>query len=261
MPAKKPTKKNTVAAGKGRTAYDALFDFQSENIVIPRNGKGRSEKGNDYKYATLDDVISMTRAPLQKHGLVYTQVVFQNEAGQTLLKTVLTYVKATANPTFIETSIPVGKPESTQDMGSRITYMRRYALVPMLGLSIEDDLDAVPMEMHAEMEQPVAFSPEALEPAEQIKLKDKETADAVPKEFAYTSPKAEEALKDTVEGMASVPFRSGDHQKAYNAVMACGNLEAIAIIERKVAESVKLNAAEKADVASVIAERKSKLSD
>lgn len=206
------------------TIYDALAGFNSEAVVIPRNGVGKSKDGKAYRYAMLDDVINHIRPALLRHGLVYAQLVVGNE-----LRTSLVSVNATAEPRQIDSSIPLGNPGSAQDMGSRITYMRRYALVSLLGLSTEDDTDAVVPETAPE---PDAGVPVAVLPT----------------------------LEALVEQLEKAPVaRSAPHQKAWDAVQACGTEQALEAVRDAVVRSVKMNKAEKDDVLSEVERRETAL--
>lgn len=271
----KPKIKKQEILEKPRTIYDALFAFQGESIVIPRNGRGKSSSGQSYKYATLDDVITMTREALQKHKLMYTQIIFQKDSGETFLKTTLVCVNADRapyekSPEVIETIIPLGNAKSAQDMGSRITYMRRYALVPILGLSIEDDLDSVTPDLipetpktepvaHRVGNQPVETVPS--QPNASVVSELKETPDAPPKEFTFTSPKAEEKLAATVNTMVQKPVvRSKFHQRAFDLINASLDEAQLERVTNQVKISVNLNAAEKADLQEVIKLKETEIS-
>lgn len=251
---KKPkVQKETVTIEKSNTIYDALFAFQGEKIVIPRNGTGKSSSGKTYKYATLDDVINMTRDVLQKHRLMYTQTIFQDDKGDTFLKTTLINPGASG---VIETSIPLGKPNSAQDMGSRITYMRRYALVPMLGLSIEEDTDAVPTDIVPEV-------PKVTEPVPPSYMQSQPVipiTEVTPKDFVYTSPKAEANLQQTINDIQKATPLSVAHRRALDTVAACQNEEALELVKSRVGQSERLNASEKANIVEIIKLRETELS-
>ncbi len=112
---------------------EALFAFQSENISIPRSSTG-IVNGRTYKYANLDDTINITRPVLQKYGIMLTQIPLDG--------VLITTLKHVESGTIIESKISIGDPASSQDLGARITYLRRYSLSAMLGLSLEEDTDA-----------------------------------------------------------------------------------------------------------------------
>lgn len=102
-----------------------------------RTAKIFSPKGNyTYQYADLADVISATTPALSKHGLVISQPVeLRVQEG-----TVTTLLLHSSGQWLGSTcSFLVG--DRMQETGSRITYLRRYALSGMLGVASEDDTD------------------------------------------------------------------------------------------------------------------------
>lgn len=132
---KKQPKETTLAPTAIKNVHEALFKFQSENIVIPRKGTGTGRNGTIYRYAMLDDIISITRPVLQKYGLSITQLTSQNK-----LTTVLWHHETDTN---LEATLEMPTQLNPQDTGAMITYYRRYMLTAMLGLSTEDDTDSV----------------------------------------------------------------------------------------------------------------------
>ena len=263
MADKKPTttKKPKAEKQAASNIYQALFAFQGENLVIPRNGKGRSEKGKEYRYATLDDVINITREPLQRHGLMYTQTIYQNAAGETFLKTTLICPGAPREaykeaPDVIETSVPLGKPGSAQDMGSRITYMRRYTLVPILGLSIEEDTDAVPVDLQPNPVPPVAMPsqpsmPETVVPAPVSEQASVHPVTPVQHQQSQNASVVSE-LKETTEAIMANAPKSYTHQRAHDAVVSCKNETALEVLKSRIENHKVLNAAEKADLLATV---------
>lgn len=112
----------------------ALFAFQGEKISLPRTGTGKSRDGKEYKYVILDVLIDKVIPVLQKYRLGFTQVVVGDK--------LVTELFHADTDTLITSDIPLGKPENIQDLGGRITYLKRYALTALLGLSAEEDIDA-----------------------------------------------------------------------------------------------------------------------
>jgi hypothetical protein len=90
------------------------------------------------KYVTLDNVLTSIKSPLKEAGLVFFQLP-SVIAGQPALATTLIDIESGE---FInETSSLILQKNDIQGQGSAITYMRRYALVSMLGLSTDTDDD------------------------------------------------------------------------------------------------------------------------
>lgn len=224
--APKKTKQTTALVPKATNIYDALFSFQSEKISIPRNGRGKSKEGKEYKYATLDDILMMTHEALQKNGLVCSQTIENSN-----LKTTLFAINATGDPKHIETSIPLGNPTSAQDMGARITYMRRYAIVPMLGLSIEDDTDAVP----PELTPPNVGEVKTIVPPTDLR----DAKDLI-------------TLKPAVE-------RTPSFQKAWGAVQSADSEAAIDLVKGQIQRSTRVTDAEKIELLAELTRRDSEI--
>lgn len=107
---------------------NALFKFQSEVESIDRNSKGYG-----YKYASLENVLETIRTPLQNAGLVFSQFPEGDYSLTTLL------VHPESGEYFENTSQIIPTKDDAQGRGSAITYLRRYHLVSILGLIVEDD--------------------------------------------------------------------------------------------------------------------------
>lgn len=111
----------------------AFIKAQSE---FPRIGKdGSADTGKfSYTYATLPSVMNAVLPVLHKHGLALMQTFEGGSIVTSLLH---------EGGEVSESSI--GYPTSgvnPQDLGKWITYLRRYAIVAMLGLAPDDDDDA-----------------------------------------------------------------------------------------------------------------------
>jgi hypothetical protein len=120
---------------------DALAKAQAEmkNVTKEREADIKSDRGSyKYKYATLADGIDVVRAALSKHGLAFTQ---QTKASGDAL---ILYTRL-LHPSgeWIESEWPVGSfaKLSPQQMGSALTYARRYSLFSLVGIAGQDDDD------------------------------------------------------------------------------------------------------------------------
>ncbi len=124
----------------------ALAAAQGEFPPIPKNKtaeiKGRGQQYS-YKYADLADVIAAVQPALSKHGLAQTQDVRieQTERGDYLIcKTTLLH--AGSDDRLESAGLPVRVNATPHDIGSAVSYMRRYSLCAVLGVSPDQDLDA-----------------------------------------------------------------------------------------------------------------------
>ena len=123
----------------------ALAQFHKEMGTIQKSANNPFFKS---KYAPLEVILPAIKEPLEKAGLVFyqspTYLWWSNiEQGinqnMPALKTVLIHVESGAK---IEDTLPlILAKQDPQGVGRAITYMRRYALVAMLGLNCDEDDD------------------------------------------------------------------------------------------------------------------------
>jgi ERF superfamily len=86
-------------------------------------------------YADLANVLEVCREPLSKNGLCIAQPL-SFEGDKIFLVTILSHTSGQWMKSFIP--LPIQKPGS-QEIGSCITYMRRYSLSALVGIFQEDD--------------------------------------------------------------------------------------------------------------------------
>ncbi len=108
----------------------ALSEFHLKVDKISKDAINPFFKSN---YASLPNVLDAIREPLQEAGLTFTQLPM----GENGLKTILFHVE-TGEMLESEMSMTPSK-QDPQGAGSALTYMRRYALVSILGLNVDDD--------------------------------------------------------------------------------------------------------------------------
>lgn len=109
----------------------ALARAQAE-MSNPSKTKTANAGKYKYNYAGLAEIIDHVRPVLGKHALVITQLVdgailrtlLMHESGQTL-----------------ESRYALPTTAGAQEMGSAITYARRYSLCAILGIAAEEDDD------------------------------------------------------------------------------------------------------------------------
>jgi len=115
-----------------------LMDVQREIPTMPKNAKAYG-----YNYTDLDTITSVIKPILARHDIAYMQSVGTNEQGQNILTTRI----FNREGEYIEDStiLPIiqgTKNNSAQTLGMAITYMRRYALCAMFGITSDEDVDA-----------------------------------------------------------------------------------------------------------------------
>jgi hypothetical protein len=113
---------------EAKTINQKLLTFQSKVNAIKKDGKNPHFKST---YATLTQILSEVKPILSEVGLVITQPV-NNRSVQTVITDAET-------GEFIMGEIPLPENQNPQQIGSAITYYRRYLLAGILSLEIEDD--------------------------------------------------------------------------------------------------------------------------
>ena len=127
-------------AQKNKTLYESLLNFQKQLPDLKKDktaGMGKYQ----YKYCSLENLISSIQPVLHANGLILVQPQAYNDHGQTLIVTRLIHVESGEE---IKSEMPLFLPEN---MGSKpqfawgggLTYGRRYAIKMLLG--IEPDMD------------------------------------------------------------------------------------------------------------------------
>jgi hypothetical protein len=103
-----------------------LLEFQKKISVIKKDSKNPHFKNT---YASLTQILSEVKPVLNEVGILLTQPIKDGKVGTELsyngIKEI-SYIDLTANLT-------------PQNLGSAITYFRRYTLASLLALEIDDD--------------------------------------------------------------------------------------------------------------------------
>ncbi len=88
-----------------------------------------------YKYASLAAIMRLVRPVLAEHHLALSQLVTSSD-GMLSVTTLLVHSSGTFHQSG---ALRVELPRGPQAIGSLTSYLRRYQLVALLGLAIEDD--------------------------------------------------------------------------------------------------------------------------
>jgi hypothetical protein len=90
-----------------------------------------------YSYAPLETILAAVRPALKEHGLAIVQRL-EAPSGTPSLRTEIRH----ASGGVIAASFPLPTvPQNVQQLGSLLTYLRRYAIVAMLAVAAEEDDD------------------------------------------------------------------------------------------------------------------------
>lgn len=119
----------------------AFAKAQAALPAVPKRGHGQVGTAKT-TYATLDDVIATVRGPLSENGLSFTQMLDADDDGPALT-TMLIHESGQwmASSTPIDAMDGNRGTNAMQAFGSTLTYLKRYALSAMLGVSTDDDDD------------------------------------------------------------------------------------------------------------------------
>jgi len=127
---------STMSSDIGKLA-EALSKAQSE---MEGTKKDATNPFFQSDYSTLFSVWQACRGPLTKNGLSVIQTTGGNGTGVITVYTILAH----SSGQWIKSALPI-KPAKTdpQTLGSCLTYLRRYALAGVVGLSpLDDDAEA-----------------------------------------------------------------------------------------------------------------------
>lgn len=121
----------------------ALVKFQGSGFPVPRTRRVEVETKNGGKYtfdyAPHELIVAAVRKPLEECGLAVSQMLSVAPDGRPALRTTLLHSSGERLDDLFP--LPLKDGMSAQEIGSAITYIRRYALSAILGLATEDDDD------------------------------------------------------------------------------------------------------------------------
>lgn len=134
------------------------------------------------KYADLSSVLDATRAPLSANGLSVVQTMQTSERGM-MLRTTLLH----SSGQFIATEYPLPATQKPHEMGSALTYARRYSLAALICNSADEDDDGnIAMAAKPPAGAP-RISPKELKDLQDLINKKDTSAEAVCKHFKVAS--------------------------------------------------------------------------
>lgn len=113
-----------------KAIYSALFKAKETMPSIQKTSVNPFFKS---KYASLESILPVVEPILKDNGLVITS----NMNGHTLI----TAIVHCESGEKIESSFELPALQDLQKMGSAITYARRYSIVALLNLNVDEDVD------------------------------------------------------------------------------------------------------------------------
>jgi hypothetical protein len=111
-----------------KTLNSKLLDFQKRVGIVKKDSKNPHFKNT---YASLTQILGEVKPLLTECGLVLVQPISLDGVGTTI-------IDCETNEK-IETIISLPSNLNPQQLGSAITYFRRYTLASLLALEIDDD--------------------------------------------------------------------------------------------------------------------------
>jgi len=105
---------------------------KSKTAVVPMKSGGQYK----YSYADLADIWDAIRESLMKNELGVSQF-FSNDGSKEYLTTILIH----SSGEWMKSILELAQHEKIQELGSEITYLRRYALSSILGIAADEDED------------------------------------------------------------------------------------------------------------------------
>lgn len=122
---------------------ELLKDFAKAQEEFPeiKKDKEGQEGHRKFKYANLNSILKACVPVLAKHNMAIVQRIEKGETPDSLI--LITELWHTSGEK-ISSSMPLPDPLAmkAKEFGGFVTYYRRYALAPILGIEADEDLDA-----------------------------------------------------------------------------------------------------------------------
>jgi hypothetical protein len=155
-------------SGKEDTKLPLFVAFHNvvANVSNPKKiGKNPHFKSN---YSRLEDVLAVLEQPLEENGLVVSQSWKTEYIANTPVKMVMynRIMGKSGDYLILPTDFPIAQ-ATPNGQASSITYLRRYSLMCIFGLTGEDDDGAAGSGLKATSAQPQRTSPPAQRPTNQ----------------------------------------------------------------------------------------------
>lgn len=123
-------------------AQGAMKNPERNRTVTVKTSSGPSYT---FDYATLDNIIDTARKALSDNGIAVSQCLERDQNGASVLITRLLHAEGGVLVNEMPVTLPQpderGRQPRIQELGSVITYARRYALCAILNIAAEEDDD------------------------------------------------------------------------------------------------------------------------
>ena len=115
--------------------------IEIQNIDIPQNGTMKAHN-KEYKYTKIEDMINVVEPILLKNNLLSNFTEVSSEEGKGFVKVLYRMrIIHTQSRQFFESTIYVYHNRLIQDIGSKMTYAKRYLYESILLIRGTPDLD------------------------------------------------------------------------------------------------------------------------
>jgi hypothetical protein len=161
--------------------YKKLLEVQKEVGAISKDSKNPFFKS---KYFDINQLIEHVQPVLSKHGLVLLQPIENNN--------VVSRIHEAESGIHLSSSLELPNLTKPQDLGSCITYYRRYTLASLLGLQADDN-DGNGLKPKPKPVEKIKITKEAYQTAVQMLGEKKVTLDQIKAKYIL-SPEQEETL-------------------------------------------------------------------
>lgn len=127
-----------------------FISAQSEIGTMPKD-----KTGFGYKYTDLDTIIKTIKPILKKYHLGFCQMLTTHENGKNGITTVVFHENGESVQSWFELpSLVLGKTNNAQNIGASITYIKRYALSAVFGISSDEDTDGTMPQIQQPYQRP-----------------------------------------------------------------------------------------------------------
>ena len=117
--------------------FASIAKAQGKFVSVPK-GKTANAGSYSYSYADYADVLKMVLPILSGEGLCVLQPLTGTD-GRVEVSTIIGH----SSGQFLEATVEVPKQSKVQDIGSVITYFKRYTLSACLGVAMDEDTDVL----------------------------------------------------------------------------------------------------------------------
>jgi hypothetical protein len=166
------------------------------------------------KYADINSVWTACRVPLSENGLAVTQTVHEKENGEVYLKTTLGHSSGQWMASIMPIRIKSTGKNELQELGGCLSYLRRYALSALVGVTAAEEDDDGNSAVNYKA------NPQKVEAAPQMQI----VTDTQLREFSSMLAQCEDGYRDRI-----------------NEYLVKNNIRAHEMMPAKMFESLRLN--------------------